>query len=216
VDRSSMPTWCRNSAASEIPYGVASTCVPGNARRARLRSCGDEFGEVLHEGGCEVVPREHLERGGHHESGCLRKPFEEREDARADIAPGQSATDRRGARQEVEVIGLGVGESHRTRDSREDLARWPRETPHRTPHGSTTRRGWLSESGAPLHRRPPAVGSVDGGSLCDHDLAVGFAVLDVGHRVGGVCEWEGSVEHGVQDLLVVERGQMCDGCRRLA
>lgn len=41
-------------------------------------------------------------------------------------------------------------------------------------------------------------------SVRDHDLAVGFAVLDIGHRCGSVCEGEGSIEHGAQNLLVVE------------
>ena len=88
-----------------------------------MRSARGELGEVLHERGREVVPREHLERGGHHEGGRLRQPLEEREDARADVAPVQSGTARRGAREDVEVVGLGVGEPQRARDPGEDLAR---------------------------------------------------------------------------------------------
>src|SRR5690242_9862776 len=99
VARSSRTTWCRNSAASEIPYsGASGRAAPRNARRARLRSWGGEPGEVLHEGGREVVPREHLERRGRYERGRLREPLEEREDARADVAAVQAGPGRRGAR----------------------------------------------------------------------------------------------------------------------
>src|SRR6266700_5982918 len=82
-----------------------------------------EPGEVLHERGREVVPREHLERRGRDEGSRLREPLEEREDARADVAAVQPGPDRRGARQDVEVAGLRVGEPQRARDPREDLAR---------------------------------------------------------------------------------------------
>jgi hypothetical protein len=62
----------------------------------------------------EVVPREHLERRGRYERGRLREPLEEREDARADVAAVQPGPGWRGARQDMEVIGLRVGEPQRT------------------------------------------------------------------------------------------------------
>src|ERR1700755_2254364 len=84
---------------------------------------GGEPGEVLHERGREVIPREHLERRGRYERRGLREPLEEREDARADVAAVQPGPGRRGARQDVEVIGLRVGEPQRARDPGEYFAR---------------------------------------------------------------------------------------------
>jgi hypothetical protein len=68
---------------------------------------GGPLGEVLHERGREGVPREDLERGGHHEGGRLRQPFEKREDARADVAPVQPTTGRRCTREKVVMAALG-------------------------------------------------------------------------------------------------------------
>jgi hypothetical protein len=105
--------------------------VQRRAGRRRPEECpagevavfGGEIGEVLHERGREVIPREDLERGGGHERRRLRQPIEEREDARAHVAPVQTGATRRRARQDVEVIGLGVRELQRAGDPGEDLAR---------------------------------------------------------------------------------------------
>ena len=85
-----------------------------------------ERSEVLHERGGQVVPGQHLERGRDHETGRLRQPFEEGEDARPDGAPVPSGPGRRRAREDMEVTGLGVGEPQRAGDPGQDLARWPR------------------------------------------------------------------------------------------
>lgn len=52
-----------------------------------------ELAEVLHEGGREVVAREHLERRGHDETRRLRQPFEQRENARPHVAPVPGVAD---------------------------------------------------------------------------------------------------------------------------
>jgi hypothetical protein len=82
-----------------------------------------ERAEVVKQGCREIIPREHLERRGHHERRRLRQPLEEREDARAHVAPVQPGPGRRGTRQDVEMRGLRVGEPQRARDPGEHLAR---------------------------------------------------------------------------------------------
>lgn len=98
---------------------------PGEGSAGEVAVLGGEREEVLHERGGEVVPGEDLERGGHHEAGRLRQPLEQGKDAGADVAPVQSGTARRGARQDVEVAGLGVGEPQRAGDSGQYVTRRP-------------------------------------------------------------------------------------------
>src|SRR5207247_838809 len=76
-----------------------------------------------HQGRREIVPGEDLERRGRHDTRRLGEPFEKRQNARTDIAPVPPGPDRRGAREEMEVVGLGRGEPQRVRDPGEDLAR---------------------------------------------------------------------------------------------
>ena len=59
-------------------------------------------------------------------AGRLREPFEQREDARADVAAVQPGAARRRAGEEVQVVGLGVGQPQRGGDRGQDLGGRPR------------------------------------------------------------------------------------------
>jgi len=109
-------------------------------RRAEERAAREvavprgERGEVLHECGREVVPGKYLERCRSHEGGRLRQPFKQREDAWPDVAAVQSGAARRGAREDVEMIGFGVREQQGAGDPGEDLTRRPRRPALLKPH----------------------------------------------------------------------------------
>ena len=99
------------------PEGPADLRVPGLVEPREPPEEVDLVREPVPDlRGREVVPREHLERRGDHEPGGLRQPFEQREDARADVAPQRPGARRCRARERVEVVRLGVGEPQRARD----------------------------------------------------------------------------------------------------
>src|SRR5690242_20466636 len=109
-------------------------------RRPEERPAGEvavlrrELTKILHERRREIVPRQHLEHRGRDEPGRLRQPLKQREDARPDVAPVPPGPDRRGTRQDMQVVGLGVGKPQRARDPGQDLARRPRRPPLLEPH----------------------------------------------------------------------------------
>jgi len=102
-----MTTWCRNSAASEIPY--SGRVGPGRAEErpaGEVTVPGGEPGEVLHERGREVVPPRVPSNTADVTNPAVRgSRLEEGEDARADVAAVPPGPGRRGARQDVEVVG---------------------------------------------------------------------------------------------------------------
>ncbi|GAB3647084.1 hypothetical protein GCM10028833_10300 [Glycomyces tarimensis] len=68
-------------------------------------------------------PGEHIERGGYHEPGGLREPFQKGEDAGAHVAAVQARAVRGRAGEQVQVIGLGVREPKSARDPGQHLGR---------------------------------------------------------------------------------------------